>query len=82
MISAFCQTINNSGYKGGVYANKYWHNNMLNPQELTQYKIWLAQYNSEVTYTGSRYDLWQYSSKGSINGISGNVDLNHSYLGY
>ncbi len=82
VIAAFCQTINNSGYKGGVYANKYWLNNMLNAKDLTQYKIWLAQYNSEVTYTTTRYDLWQYSSKGSINGISGNVDLNHSYLGY
>ena len=50
--------------------------------ELTAYKIWLAQYNTSVTYTASRYDLWQYSEKGSISGINGNVDLDRSYLGY
>nr|MCR4851697.1 endolysin [Lachnospiraceae bacterium] len=49
---------------------------------LSGYKIWLAQYASAPTYNKSRYDMWQYSSKGSIPGISGNVDLNISYLGY
>ena len=39
------------------------------------YKIWLAQYSAEPTYKG-RYDMWQYSSKGKISGINGNVDLN------
>ena len=45
------------------------------------YKIWLAQYSAAPTYNG-RYDMWQYSSKGKISGIKGNVDLNYSYLGY
>lgn len=34
------------------------------------------------TYSATRYDMWQYSSKGRIGGISGDVDLNISYLGY
>jgi GH25 family lysozyme M1 (1,4-beta-N-acetylmuramidase) len=45
------------------------------------YKIWLAQYAATPTYK-SKYDMWQYSSKGKISGINGNVDLNYSYLGY
>ncbi len=44
-------------------------------------KIWLAQYASSPTYKG-KYDMWQYSDKGKISGISTNVDLNYSYLGY
>ncbi|MCQ2519008.1 MAG: Ig-like domain-containing protein [Lachnospiraceae bacterium] len=82
VIKAFCQTISNSGYTAGVYANKTWFTSKINTSELTSYKIWLAQYNSSVTYNATRYDLWQYSSTGSISGISGNVDFNLSYMGY
>lgn len=82
IVKAFCKTISNSGYKAGVYANKNWLNTKLNANELTAYTIWLAQYASAPTYNTTRYDLWQYSSQGSIKGISGNVDLDLSYLGY
>ncbi len=82
IVKAFCKTISNSGYKAGVYANKNWLNTKLNANELTAYTIWLAQYASAPSYTTTRYDLWQYSSQGSIKGISGNVDLDLSYLGY
>ena len=51
----------------------------MNVNELGDYKIWLAQYAAEPTYTG-RYDLWQYTSTGNVSGVSGNVDLNLSYL--
>lgn len=82
VINAFCKTISNAGYTAGLYANKTWLNNKINTSELTAYKIWIAQYNTEVTYTATRYDLWQYTSKGSLNGISGDVDFDTSYLGY
>lgn len=82
VIKAFCQTISNSGYTAGVYANKTWFTSKINTNELTAYKIWLAQYNTSVTYNSSRYDLWQYTSSGSLSGISGDVDFDLSYLGY
>ena len=82
VCKAFCQTIQNSGYKAGIYANRTWLNSNINTGELTSYKIWLAQYAATPTYTRTRYDMWQYSSKGSVSGISGNVDMNISYLGY
>lgn len=81
VVNAFCQTIRNSGYTAGVYANKTWLSSKMNAGALSGYKIWLAQYNTAPTY-GGKYDLWQYSSKGSVGGISGNVDMNLSYLGY
>ena len=81
VINAFCQTIQKGGLKAGVYANKTWLTEKINVSALSGYKIWLAQYNDKVTYSG-RYDMWQYSSKGSVPGISGNVDMNISYLGY
>lgn len=81
-VKAFCKTIQDSGYTAGVYANKTWFEKKLNADELTKYKIWLAQYSSQPTYTETRIDLWQYKETGKVSGISGNVDLNLSYMGY
>jgi len=82
VCKAFCQTVQNSGYKAGIYANKTWFNEKIDAPSLTGYKIWLAQYAAAPSYTRTRYDMWQYSSKGSVSGISGNVDMNISYMGY
>ena len=76
---AFCETVQNSGYAAGIYANKTWFNEKINTSSLTSYKIWLAQYASAPTYTTTRYDMWQYSSKGRISGISTDVDLDIRY---
>ncbi len=78
---AFCETIRNAGYTPGIYASKSWFTDKLNMSSLSAYKIWVAQYAAKPTYTG-RYDLWQYSDKGTISGISGKVDVNYSYLGF
>ena len=80
VCKAFCATIQNSGYAAGVYANKTWFTEMINTGSLTGYKIWLAQYASAPTYKATRYDMWQYSSKGQVSGIKGNVDMNISYM--
>ena len=81
VVKAFCHTVRNGGYKAGVYASKSWYANQLNASALNGYCIWVAQYNSSCTYSG-KYDMWQYSSKGSVSGIKGNVDMNISYTGY
>ena len=74
-LEAFCETINNSGYTGGVYASKTWYYDKVYTQSLEKYNIWVAQYNTECNYVG-KTDLWQYSSKKSIAGITGFVDVN------
>ncbi|MBR3040652.1 MAG: Ig-like domain-containing protein [Lachnospiraceae bacterium] len=81
VCKAFCETIKSAGYTPGVYASKSWYYNNLNAAELNNYKIWLAHYCSQTDYKG-KYELWQSSNTGRINGISGNVDINTSYLGY
>ncbi len=78
-IKAFCGTIQSAGYKAGVYANKTWLTSYINTSQISKYHIWLAQYAKEPTYSASRYDMWQYTSKGRISGISGNVDMNICY---
>lgn len=79
VCAAFCSTIENAGYGSGVYASKNWMNNNLKMDELEQYAVWLAEYRSIPTYEGY-YNMWQYTSKGKVDGIEGNVDLNASYL--
>lgn len=81
-IAAFCRTVQNAGFSVGVYANTNWFTEKINVGALTSYHIWLAQYAEEPTYTSSRYDIWQYSSTGRVNGISGDVDLDISYRSY
>ena len=74
----FCDTVSTAGFTAGIYANKDWAANRLDMAQLSQYTFWLAQYNDKVTYTG-KYDMWQYSSSGSLPGITGKVDLNYCY---
>ncbi|MCI8286556.1 MAG: hypothetical protein HFH89_02620 [Lachnospiraceae bacterium] len=79
VCEAFCRTIANAGYTAGVYGSRNWYNNNLHTEQLEQYCIWLAEYRSVPLYQGY-YQMWQYTSKGSIDGIEGNVDMNVSYL--
>lgn len=75
-ILAFLKTIESKGYDAGVYANKNWLTNKIESNRLEKNEIWLAQYNViEPDYEGN-YQMWQYSSKGKINGIEGYVDMN------
>ena len=75
----FGDIIEKAGYWCGVYANTNWWTNYL--VGLERFVKWVAQYNSVCTYQGT-YDIWQYTSGGSVPGISGNVDMNHCYRDY
>lgn len=81
VIRAFCETIENAGFTAGVYASKNWLENRLEASELSGYQIWLAQYARSATYEGD-YGMWQYTSAGTVDGISTLVDFNVSYMDY
>lgn len=78
VCDAFCRTVENAGYRGGIYASRNWYNNNLDMNRLDNYYIWLAEYREAPLYQGY-YAMWQYTSKGHIDGIEGSVDLNISY---
>lgn len=78
VVKAFCETVRDSGYTAGVYSNKNWFAEKMDTGAFGNYRIWLAQYTESPTYTG-RYEMWQYSSRGTIPGIKGDVDLNICY---
>lgn len=78
---AFCDTIKDSGYTPMIYANKNDLTNTIDGSALGKsYNIWLANYNAKSTYTGT-YQYWQYTEKGTVDGISGYTDCNFYYTG-
>lgn len=74
----FCDIIEDAGYSAGVYANYNWWTSYLTSSEYDQWDRWIARYASSTGYN-KEYTIWQFTSSGSINGISGNVDLNYWY---
>lgn len=78
---AFLARIKKAGYKVGIYCNLDWYNNVLS-DTLKQYDCWIARYPANDN--GSVQERlrptvgvgWQYSSKGKVDGINGNVDMN------
>ncbi|MCM1118733.1 MAG: glycoside hydrolase family 25 protein [bacterium] len=80
VCDAFCRTVENAGIEAGVYASRNWYHNRVEVSRLERYYIWLAEYRSVPLYDGY-YHMWQYTSKGNIDGIEGNVDMNVSYMG-
>lgn len=74
IISAFCDVVKQHGYTPMVYANYSTFSTYLDRATLQKkYLIWLAQYASKASMD---YDMWQYSSSGSVSGISGKIDVN------
>ena len=82
---AFCETVRNAGYKPGVYASKsFFYNNLgYAAFQSRGYEIWLAHYISSVTDFKYPYNIWQYTSKGSIGGVQSEyADLDIAYYDY
>ena len=77
---AFLNYIGSQGFGTMMYANKHDITSRFQKSRLP-YKFWLAHYTSSTDYTGS-YQMWQRTSKGSVPGISGYVDMNIAYFGY
>lgn len=83
----FLTIIQNAGYIPMIYADKYFATDNLDMSKLQKYEFWMAHYTGATQtnpllkpsdYKGN-YAIWQYTSKGKINGISGDVDMNLGY---
>ena len=85
IAKSFIQVIRDAGYSCGIYCNLDWHENVLDTETLNV-PFWVARYASADDGT-MKEDMrpnvgesgWQYSSKGHVSGISGNVDLDVWY---
>ena len=82
LAAAWVRTIREGGYECGIYCNKDWYENVCKGLDV---KYWIARYpaSDNGTLKESLRQVgeagWQYSSKGRVPGITGNVDLDIWY---
>lgn len=76
---AFLETIAAAGYETGIYGSRNWLKDQVEMKELSAYKTWLAEY-AEIPSYDEYYNMWQYTSKGVVDGIDTPVDLNLCYM--
>lgn len=80
IVETFCESLEDAGYFVGVYANTNYFVNKLDHARLAgKYTIWLADYRGNNANKTLKRDIFQYTSKGSVKGIAGNVDMNECY---
>lgn len=80
LVKSFCDRIEAKGYFAMFYSNKNFLDQYLGSDIAKRYALWYARYAD--TFDGTDCAMWQYTSQGSVPGISGNVDLNLSYVDF
>jgi GH25 family lysozyme M1 (1,4-beta-N-acetylmuramidase) len=75
----FCEKMKEAGYQPMIYSNMLWEAFEYDMEALADYPIWYADYEP-VPQTPYYFSFWQYSEKGRVDGITGNVDLNVQFL--
>ena len=78
IVKRFCEAVKDAGYRPMIYHNLEMAAMMLDVTQLEEYDKWFAYYKSELYYPYA-YKLWQYSDKGRVQGISGDVDVNIAF---
>ena len=76
-VRAFCSKIRKAGYEPVIYANTAAFHMLLNMNELETIDKWIADYG-DYLYFPYKFRCWQYSLKGTVNGIEGDVALDLS----
>lgn len=80
----FCETMEDAGYYVGIYASDIsGFKERLNMNDLFPYDFWVARYGNFPKYVPTeRVCIWQSTSDGKVNGVSGRVDLDECYIDY
>ncbi len=78
---AFCDMIKAAGYTPMIYGNKEWLIKEINLTKLSDVDIWLSQIEEVPDYP-YRISIWQYKRDGELEGVSGDVSLNVSFIDY
>ncbi len=81
IMRAFLERVESAGYFVGLYGSASSLKTHTADDIKSRYTIWLAHWTDQTNYSGA-YALWQYSDKGSVSGISSNVDLDIAYVDF
>ena len=79
VMEAFCTTVKNAGYEPGVYSSLNWFKTNLDVKKASGYVVWLSSLKKDPPQVDYYYSMWQYSNKGKIAGVNGNVSLSLKY---
>lgn len=77
IAEAFVTTIENAGYKAAIYSGYSFANTNLTNKRFKTMDFWVARYNVYCRYSRP-YQMWQFTSDGHVDGISGRVDMNYT----
>lgn len=80
LVKRMMDILDQKGFIPGWYSYTNFINSYIDANALKDYPLWVADYRDSIGYKGD-YMMWQYSSSGTIDGISGDVDLNLDYSG-
>lgn len=75
----FLENIKNAGYTPMIYASTDTYSQLFQPEYLTEYAFWVAQYNTYCSYPYD-YFMWQYTDQGGVQGLPAGLDLNIAFL--
>lgn len=81
LVEAFCEEIEKNGYYVINYANLDYLSKYFDNKLLKKYALWLAHWTDAIEPV-QECVMWQYSAKGKVNGISGDVDMNNCYVDF
>lgn len=81
ITKAFLDRIAEAGYKTMIYGNKEWLIKEIDMSKLTAYDVWLSQ-AADIPDYPYKFAMWQYSFEGAVDGITGYVDMNISFINY
>ena len=80
VVNAFCATIRSAGKTPMLYTGQWYYSAKFNHSNLTSCPLWIAYYADKskktISPTPKGFSIWQYSSRGTVDGISGRVDMN------
>ncbi|WP_295219746.1 GH25 family lysozyme [Ruminococcus sp.] len=82
LCQVFCGALEKAGYYAAIYTFKSALESCIGNNVKSRYDVFLSHVDvSKSSYTGN-YGLWQYSWKGSVSGIVGDLDLDYAYRDY
>lgn len=81
IAEAFCDTVEQAGYRSIVYANTALMLHMYDFETMKDYDFWLADYR-DFPNMYYHFSIWQYTTEGTVDGIDGTVDLNLCFADY
>ena len=82
IAKAFCDILEANHYYCGIYSGAWVLSHTFNSDTKTRYTIWVANWGVDKPSYSGNYDVWQKSSTGSVDGISGAVDLDEGYTNF